>query len=111
MRFDPEKLKLTFEYVVENCKPGDTVPSTSYKGMSEDEMFEYARMSYSEGLLQLFIDCSSLNNVGCLIGNPTNRGYDLYSHMCKPEYWAKIKDVMKAGSVIGLTKVIEVLMG
>lgn len=111
MRFDPEKLKLTFEYVVENCKAGDTVPSTSYKGMSEDEMFEYARMSYSEGLLQSFMDCRSLNSVGCHIGNPTRLGYELYSRMCEPKYWTEIKDMMKAGSVIGLTKVIEVLMG
>ena len=110
MRFDPEKLKLTFEYVVENCEAGDTIPSKPYKGMSENEMYEYARMSYSEGLLQTFIECSTLTSSGCLIGNPTSLGYDVYSRMCKPKYWTKIKDMTTVGTSLVLTKIIEALL-
>lgn len=110
MRFDPEKLKLMFEYVVENCKAGDTVPSTFYKGISEAEMFEYAHMSYSEGLLQFFEDCSSLNDVGCLIGNPTIRGYELYRQMNEPEKWNKVKTFMESHGITCISEVLGVMV-
>ena len=110
MRFDPEKLKLTFEYVVENCKAGDTVPSTSYKGMSEAEMFEYAHMSYLEGLLQSFVNCSNMDDAGCLIGNPTIRGYELYRQMNEPEKWNKVKTFMELHGITCISEILGVMV-
>lgn len=111
MKFEPEKLKLTFEYIVENCGAGEMIRSSSYKGMSEAEMYEYARMSYRYGLILSIEDCSTLNDVGCFIGNPTITGHELYAQMCDQTKWDVVKKIIHAEGYMCLTKMIEAMVG
>lgn len=110
MMFEPEKLKLTFGYIIGNCKAGEVIGSASLDGHTEAEMFEYAQMAYQAGMIQSFEDCRTFDSTGCLMGNPTLKGYELYSLMCEPSLWETVKKVGREKGIACLSKLSDVLL-
>ena len=111
MMFEPVKFKMTLEYIIDNCEAGGTVHSIGLEGLTEAEMYEYARMAYEANLIRAFIDLSSLSSVGCEMGNPTLKGYELYSMMSNPSRWKKVEEIMREHGVMCLTQMISSMMG
>ncbi len=73
-------------------------------------MFEYARMAYQTGMIQSFEDCRTFNSTGCLMGNPTLKGYELYSLMREPSRWETVKKVGKEKGIACFSKLSDVLL-
>lgn len=106
MKFNPIKFKITLDYIVNECEPGGTIRSKDIEGLTEAEMYEYARIAYDAHLIRDFIDFQSLSSIGCEMGNLTYEGYALYKDLNNSKIWNQVKK-LPACEIMCIYQLIE----
>lgn len=81
--------------IEDSYKPGDKQVSLNIDGYSEEEIYEHAKLLYQAGLIQSFLDTSTMSTSECFVGNLTNEGFDYVEAVRNDSAWTKTKEFAK----------------
>lgn len=96
MRRDMDLCRMILFYIEENYSAGSRLINISLNGYTNSEIYEHCKLLYEAGLIQEFNDISTtMGERQCMVGNLSNKGYDLLDSIRQDTIWNKTKSTIK----------------
>lgn len=98
MKRDMELIRKILFYIEDNYNAGGPAISVNFDGYTSGEIYEHCLLAYDSGLIQKFIDVSTLGGRDCMLRGLSNAGYDYLDKIRDEGTWRKtIKTITEKG--------------